>query len=249
MFVQSTISVPDVDRILLSVSLLLEQMICDPTDDNADLFNPIEITGQARTRNPDQCRALHIFRFMKESFDLAMWSPECNIIALVLITRLIGSTEVTFNFNNWDKILLCALLLAQKLWDDTPLANVDFPAIWQCVYPNESIDLSVINSMEKQFLMKLHYDVHVSRSTYTQFYFELRELSEQKFPLEPLTDDQAGKLEANVGALNTQLISLKDKQDAKYKTGGYVGANTMPNPSQLSSVQKAMRSGAGMAPN
>jgi hypothetical protein len=74
-------------------------------------------------------------------------------------------------------------------------------------------------------------------------------LSEQKFPLEPLTDDQAGKLEANVGALNTQLISLKDKQDAKYKTGGYVGANTMPNPSQLSSVQKAMRSGAGMAPN
>jgi hypothetical protein len=40
-------------------------------------------------------------------------------------------TEVTFNFNNWDKILLCSLLLAQKLWDDTPLANVDFPAIWQ----------------------------------------------------------------------------------------------------------------------
>ena len=90
-------------------------------------------------------------RFMKESFDLAMWSPECNIIALVslmfllflvisrlcekvLITRLIGSTEVTFNFNNWDKILLCALLLAQKLWDDTPLANVDFPAIWQVMH-------------------------------------------------------------------------------------------------------------------
>jgi hypothetical protein len=60
----------------------------------------------------------------------------------------------------------------------------------QCVYPDESIDLSVINAMEKQFLMKLHYDVHVSRSTYTQFYFELRELSEQKFPLEPLNDDQ-----------------------------------------------------------
>jgi hypothetical protein len=73
-------------------------------------------------------------RFMKESFDLAMWSPECNIIALVLITRLIGSTEITFNFNNWDKILLCSLLLAQKLWDDTPLANVDFPAIWQVQY-------------------------------------------------------------------------------------------------------------------
>jgi hypothetical protein len=79
----------------------------------------------------------NIFHFMKESFTLALWSPECNIIALVLITRLVGSTEVTLNYNNWDKILLCALLLAQKLWDDTPLANVDFPAIWQNVYPQE----------------------------------------------------------------------------------------------------------------
>jgi hypothetical protein len=75
---------------------------------------------------------------------------------------------VQLTYNNWDKILLCALLLAQKLWDDTPLANVDFPAIWQNVYPQEVIDLKVVNSMEKLFLVMLSYDVHVSRSTYTQ---------------------------------------------------------------------------------
>ena len=137
---------------------------------------------------------------MKESFTLGMWSPECNIISLVLITRLIGSTSVTLNCNNWDKILLCALLLAQKLWDDTPLANVDFPAIWQNVYPNETIDLKVVNSMEKLFLIQLHYDVHVSRSTYTQFYFELRDLSEQAFPLEPLSEEAVSALFTRVAS-------------------------------------------------
>ena len=59
-----TVMIPLSFRILLSVSLLLEQMICDPQDDTADLFNPIEITGQARTRTPEQCRALHIFRLV-----------------------------------------------------------------------------------------------------------------------------------------------------------------------------------------
>jgi hypothetical protein len=132
----------------------------------------------------DECKARNIFHFMQESFILAMWSPECNIIALVLITRLATSTDVsypfvsphcqpfhecclqtTLNCNNWDKILLCALMLSQKvrtshfigmlpsaerhlhtatsvqIWDDTPLSNVDFPAVWQNVYVNEEIDL------------------------------------------------------------------------------------------------------------
>lgn len=220
MYVHSTISVPDVDRILLSVGLLLEQMVEEPSGEQ-DLFNPPPTMDSARpsTRRADQSRARDIFHFMKESFTLALWSPECNIISLVLITRLIGSTEVTLNYNNWDKILLCALLLAQKLWDDTPLANVDFPAIWQNVYPQEAIDLKVVNSMEKLFLILLSYDVHVSRSTYTQFYFELRDLSEQAFPLKPLSEEAGKRLELQGAQLHDELITAKDKWSAKMGNG------------------------------
>jgi hypothetical protein len=107
------------------------------------------------------------------------------------------------------------MLLAQKIWDDTPIGNIDFPAIWQNAYPEEEIDVAVVNSMEKLFLILLSYDVHVTRcvgfcstktaqicalitiflrfrllrsTTYTQFYFELRDLTDAEFSLEPLSE-------------------------------------------------------------
>jgi hypothetical protein len=58
MYVHSTISVPDVDRILLSVGLLLEQMVEEPSGEQ-DLFNPPPTMDSARpsTRRADQSRA------------------------------------------------------------------------------------------------------------------------------------------------------------------------------------------------
>jgi hypothetical protein len=38
-----------------------------------------------------------------------------HIIAVVLLFRLVATTEATLNFDNWDKLLLCTLLLAQKV--------------------------------------------------------------------------------------------------------------------------------------
>merc|ERR1719421_1443738 len=115
---------------------------------------------------------------MKRAFTIAQWSPESNVIAMVLLTRLATSTDVTLNDRNWDKLLLCAFLLAQKLWDDTPLANVDFPLLWQQINNIEAdFDLRAVNRMEKLFLTKLHFDIHVDRKTYTQFYFELYSLT------------------------------------------------------------------------
>jgi hypothetical protein len=220
LYVHSTISVPDVDRILLSVGLLLEQMIEDPPD-GEDLFNPPPRlkSRRASTRSADRCSARDVFRFMKESFQLALWSPECNIIALVLITRLVASTEVVLNRNNWDKILMCSLMLAQKIWDDTPLSNVDFPAIWQNVYPDEVIDVAVVNRMEKLFLSLLSYDVHVSRTTYTQFYFELRDLSENEFALQPLSEEAGHNLELKGAQLQEELLTHRDKWAAQLGNG------------------------------
>jgi hypothetical protein len=47
---------------------------------------------------------------MKNAFKIAQWSPECNVIAMVLISRLTASTEATFNINNWDKVSRFLLL-------------------------------------------------------------------------------------------------------------------------------------------
>ena len=103
----------------------------------------------------------------------------------------------------------------------------------------------MINQMEKYFLAQLHYDVHVTRTTYTQFYFELRDLSDQVFPLKPLSEEdvsralprygcvagraadyghagrcsQGRKLEAQGAHLNSHLISAKDRWQAREGVG------------------------------
>jgi len=221
-FVRSTLQVPDVDKILLSASLLLQQMI-STADPNAK--DPFSLIGEVpRT---ERVTVEVIYHFMKEAFVIAQWSPESNVIALVLISRLIGSTEVTFNSTNWNRILLCALLLAQKLWDDTPLANVDFPVVWKTAYPQGvNIDLNEVNYMEKLFLELLHYDVHVTRTTYTQAYFELYGLAEDgtNFNLKPLTPSQASKLEARTSLIQGQIMTAKEKWAA---IGGDIGSQSV----------------------
>jgi hypothetical protein len=91
MYVNSTISVPDVDRILLSVGLLLEQMIEEPPPGKPrpvpeilayfivatgpDLFNPPPTLASRRPskKSARRCSARDIYRFMKKSFVLALW--------------------------------------------------------------------------------------------------------------------------------------------------------------------------------
>ena len=71
MYVQSTISVPDVDRILLSVGLLLEQMITEPPD-GPDPFNPPPtLDAQYPTKRPiENCRASNVSGTREGKIDL-----------------------------------------------------------------------------------------------------------------------------------------------------------------------------------
>lgn len=139
---------------------------------------------------------------MSSVFEQAQFSPECNVIALVYINRLMSLSGIPLHAKNWRPILLSALLLAQKVWDDRCLANVDFPVIWKSAvhHADETLlDLKAINLFERKFLELLSYNVTVSSSLYAKYYFELRSLCEsndRRFGLGPLDPDQANHLEA-----------------------------------------------------
>jgi hypothetical protein len=72
---------------------------------------------------------------MSSVFEIAQFSPECNVISLVYINRLMAFSGIMLHSKNWRPLLLSALLLAQKVWDDKCLANVDFPVIWRAATP------------------------------------------------------------------------------------------------------------------
>ena len=139
-----------------------------------------------------------IHRFIEGIFKRARFSPECNIIALVYINRVISTTSLPLHPRNWKAVVLVALLLAQKVWDDRCVALSSFSQHLPD-FPLERMRL-----VERKFLELLQYRATVTQALYTRYYFELRALFEKlleqesisrEFPLKPMAMWQARKLE------------------------------------------------------
>ena len=114
-----------------------------------------------------------IFQIIKSIYTIAEFSSECLVISLLYIERVRSLTNVPLLNSNWQPMLLAAMIVAQKVWDDKSLLNVDFSVICS------AYTLKDINNLEKAFLDLIEYNVSISASLYASYYFELRTLCEK----------------------------------------------------------------------
>lgn len=144
-----------------------------------------------------------IYRLINRTFRAAALTAECAIIALVYINRIIQYTGLTMHAINWKRVLIAAILMASKVWDDQAVWNVDFCSI----YPK--IKVEDMNDLERTVLEMLQFNINVDSSVYAKYYFELRELAEEAdrpFPLELISTEQAAKLEATSQVLKERMM-------------------------------------------
>ncbi|XP_065655119.1 cyclin-Y-like protein 1-B [Hydra vulgaris] len=135
----------------------------------------------------------HVYRFLKTLFSAAQLTAECAIITLIYLERLITYAEIDLHPSNWKRIVLGAVLLASKVWDDQAVWNVDYCQILR------DIAVEDMNELERVFLEMLQYNINVPSSIYAKFYFDLRALAEQnnfQLAMQPLDPNRAKKLEA-----------------------------------------------------
>ncbi|XP_069082063.1 cyclin-Y-like protein 1 isoform X2 [Pleurodeles waltl] len=135
----------------------------------------------------------HIYRFVRTLFSAAQLTAECAIVTLVYLERLLTYAEIDICPCNWKRIVLGAILLSSKVWDDQAVWNVDYCQILK------DITVEDMNEMERHFLELLQFNINVPASVYAKYYFDLRSLADDNnlnFLLEPLSKDRAQKLEA-----------------------------------------------------
>jgi hypothetical protein len=159
-----------------------------------------------------------ICAFLRKVFEVGQFHSECCVISLIYINRLIGVTGVPLTSSNWKPMAISALVLAQKVWDDTPLINADFSVL----YP--ALSVKEINFLERQFLHILEFKLAVSPALYAQYYFELRSIGEENImhstaadPLFPITRPNAAAVAA-ASAAGTHVMSAADGAAAAMRT-------------------------------
>lgn len=109
-----------------------------------------------------------ISSFIQKISVQAMLSSECIVICLIYIERLMREVDLRLCKENWRPVVLTALLLASKVWEDV--------SSWTGEFSQIASDYSVkgINQMEAAFLRGLGFRCHISGQEYARYYFALR---------------------------------------------------------------------------
>ncbi|XP_036830514.1 cyclin-Y-like protein 1 isoform X5 [Oncorhynchus mykiss] len=162
----------------------------DIFDEKMHLLSREQVPGDYTRTDPEHKL---IYRFVRTLFSAAQLTAECAIVTLVYLERLLTYAEMDICPCNWKRIVLGAILLASKVWDDQAVWNVDYCQILK------DITVEDMNEMERQFLELLQFNINVPASVYAKYYFALRSLADDnspRFPLETLGNERAQKLEA-----------------------------------------------------
>lgn len=215
LYVSSTIINPDIDEIVLSVSTMLHcQMVRDEDASEArkkkfPYFQEEKYTRKRVTKIPD---AEQIYSFLREVFQVGEFHPECCVILLVYINRLIGLVDMPLTCSNWKPVTIIALILAQKVWDDNPLANADFSILYS------ALNIKQINALEVKFLRLLQYKLTVTASLYARYYFELRTICDNEsrmFTVKPLSKKASERLDIRDKKKKKKLVRAQALEDAQ----------------------------------
>ena len=104
-----------------------------------------------------------IFDFMADIIILTKMEKEVIVLSLIYIERLIFNTGLLLTSRNWRRILLTAMIISSKVWDDNSFENDHFSQVFANLGVNE------INTLERIFLELINYKVYVKQSEYFKY--------------------------------------------------------------------------------
>jgi hypothetical protein len=206
-YISSTINSPNVDAMIKAVATIIQSQLIEDIQlgksvlPSSDLFyfseekyikeNPNSFDTQRvdLIRKVPSCD--EIFDFIEALYNCAQFSPECSILCLIYINRIIALTGLSFQPSNWRPLILVSLMISQKVWDDKYLSNADFAYI----YP--FFDSNQLNILEIKFLQLIQYNVFVKGSLYYKYFLELKAVNPEELSIKAMDIFTMNQLENN----------------------------------------------------
>ncbi|XP_051912353.1 cyclin-Y-like protein 1 [Hippocampus zosterae] len=194
-----TVTNPDSKTTILAISSILLNIVQEDSKFSEERYFPdkpfLSEEQVAMLRAPPTLE--NMFEFIQTFQSCARFGPECCIVALVLINRFFNQSGSPLLPCNWRPLVLCALMLAQKVWEDKRMESmVDYSYIYPFFSAHE------INALEKKFLTLINFNVYIKRAVYVRYYFELRAVvkNDEDFP-QPIDTVTAAQLDKFSGHL------------------------------------------------
>jgi len=155
--------------------------------------------------NPNQIpKVSTVENVINQIFTTGDLASEAIVLGLVYLNRLRDSGFSLYPFN-WRRSLCVCLVMASKVWEDSPVWNADFASI---LSPKD------MKAMEGLLLNTVKFDVLVKSSEFAKVYFELRTVSPLllESELKPLDQEKEKRLEANSKKYQDRAFSLSKSQ-------------------------------------
>lgn len=147
-------------------------------------------------RVPEHCDEMPpssdtVLQFLRNLFIPSNLSPETAVISLVYMHRVMAYTSLSLHAATWRRVVLGAVMLACKVWDDLAVWNVDFCQLLP------AMPLEDLNDLELTYLEMLSFNMDVDSRLYSQCCFELHALSRHTVSLDPLSAELAEHLKTS----------------------------------------------------
>lgn len=238
-YVGSTMAAPDIEATIKCICgvfrahvLLSSETASNKNTSQHHFFNDLEVhrkPGAVGLESTPVPSLEEVSSFYRDIFGRTKMEPDCIIISLIYVERLIKATNGSLRPRacNWRSVLFSCMVLSSKVWDDMSMWNSDFT---QTCPPGMALTLQRVNDLEVTVLGALSYRVKVPASEYAKYYFLLRSMllksglgSEDLNTMNPLDVEGARQLQYASSAFQS---NASRKIKSKVKRAQTAGTST-----------------------
>mmetsp|Transcript_25390 Transcript_25390/g.30092 ORF Transcript_25390/g.30092 Transcript_25390/m.30092 type:complete len:479 (-) Transcript_25390:178-1614(-) len=241
-FVDSTMSMPDKEATIKCVCTVIRAHMLEAAKDGAQakelpkasIFHDYEYLKAGPDFKARVPPLNELILFFRDLYTKSQMETECIIMSLIYMERLTKETKggVQVLPHNWKSLLVSAMIMSSKVWDDLSMWNADFSQVCP------SFTLKRINELELGLLEFLQYNVKVSASDYAKYYFHLRSYCVRLGLTHDL--DSLAPLNLN-GAQKLSVLS------AQYQAANQRGGKSSDGKARCSSMPEIEVTSAGVA--